>query len=260
MDKLETLKEILAKIDRLCVCYSGGVDSAFLLRVAHDVLGARAFAVMADAAMVPRAELAAARALAAEIGAVCHVLPVDALAVPELRRNDKRRCYYCKANIFGRIRAQAQQLGATALADGKNADDALVYRPGAQAAEELGVLSPLHEAGMTKADIRAYSKALGLPTWDKPANACLATRLPYDTEVTPELLGSVERAEECLHAAGYRNVRVRIHESGTLARVEAPAEALPALIANSALIAAIKAQGFRYITLDAEGFRSGSMD
>ena len=258
MEKLAQLKQRLAGVERLGVCYSGGVDSALLLKVAHDVLGDRAFGIMADAVVVPRAELRDAQALAREIGAACHVVQVDALSVPELRRNDKRRCYHCKMNIFSHIQAKARTLGATVLADGKNADDAKVYRPGAQAAEELGVISPLYDAGMTKAEIRVCSRQLGLPTWDKPSAACLASRLPYDTEVTPALLSRVERAEEALHAHGYLNVRARIH--GDIVRIEAPVDALPALVLEQALFARIKALGFQYVTLDAEGFRSGSMD
>ncbi len=258
MDKLAQLKQNLSGIDRLCVCFSGGVDSTLLLKAAHDALGDRAFAIVADVPMLPRAELAEAIALAERIGARCHVLPIDALAVPELRTNDPRRCYHCKAHIFGRIREKAAELGATLLADGSNADDGKAYRPGAQAAAELGVISPLRDAGLTKADIRAYSHALGLPTWDKPANACLATRLPYDTEVTLEALRRVESAEVLLHARGYVGVRARVH--GDLLRIEAPRERLPELIAEHGLFSDLKALGFRYVTVDAEGFRSGSMD
>jgi uncharacterized protein len=260
MNKLDRLKELLAPLGRLCVCYSGGVDSAFLLKVAYDVLGEGAFAVVADTALLPRTELAEAAALAESIGAACLVIKVDALAVPEVRRNDRQRCYHCKKNLYARIRDRATALGADAVADGKNADDAAVHRPGARAADELGVLSPLCEAGLTKEDIRRCSRRLGLPTWDKPANACLATRLPYDTEVTSTLLEAIENAEELLHARGYHAVRVRVHDGGTIARVEAPLESLPALAAEPGLSAALGASGFRYVTLDMEGLRSGSMD
>lgn len=258
MDKYALLKQNLAGIGRLCVCYSGGVDSALLLKAAHDALGERAFAVIADVPMLPRAELTEALALAERIGARCLALTIDALSVPELQRNDKRRCYFCKAHIFGRIREFAAGLGAVAIADGSNADDARAYRPGAQAAAELGVISPLRDAGMTKADIRACSREQGLPTWDKPANACLATRLPYDSPVTAEALRQVELTEALLHARGYQGVRARVH--GDLLRVEAPAGQLALLVAERELFAEIKKLGFRYVTVDAEGFRSGSMD
>lgn len=257
-DKREALKAYLAAQGTLCVCYSGGVDSALLLKVAHDVLGDRAFAVIADAPMVPRRELAEALKLAEQIGARCHVIKVDALVVEELRNNDKRRCYFCKKNIFSQIQQTAAEYGATAVADGKNADDAKVYRPGAQAASELGVISPLHDAGMSKREIREYSRELGLPTWDKPALACLATRLPYDTEVTLEKLAQVEAAEEVLHDAGFVNVRVRSH--GEIARIEAPQADFAALLSDAGLPERLHEVGFRYITLDMEGYRSGSMD
>ncbi len=258
MDKLDFLKQILAGFDRLCVCYSGGTDSAFLLKVAHDVLGDRAFGVIADAVVLPRAELEDALAQAKEIGAACHVVVVDALSVPQLRANDKKRCYYCKRNIFGQIAGHAALLGASAIADGKNADDALAFRPGAQAAAELGVVSPLYDAGMTKRDIRRYSRELGLKTWDRPAAACLATRVPYDVEVTLELLGRIEAAEALLHEAGFPGVRARVH--GDLLRVEVPREEIGALAARLDLAQTLKHLGFRYVTIDFEGFRSGSMD
>jgi len=257
MDKLELLRQNLSQYARLCVCFSGGVDSTLLLRVAHDALGDNAFAILADTVFIPRREVEEATALARTIGAECRVLILNALGPEQVRYNDKRRCYYCKRNIFTAIQAKALELGATAVADGQNCDDALVYRPGSQAASELGVVSPLAEAGLTKADIRRYSQELGLPTWNKPAYACLASRLPYDTEVTPQALGMIEQAEILLHDRGFLNVRARLH--GDLLRVEAPPVDFAGIL-NADIIAGLKNIGFRYVTLDMEGFRSGSMD
>ncbi|MDR2463086.1 MAG: ATP-dependent sacrificial sulfur transferase LarE [Verrucomicrobiales bacterium] len=257
-DKLPTLKKNLARHQRLCVCYSGGVDSAFLLKMAHDVLGERAFAMIVDSATLPRRELQSALTLAREIGADCHVIERDIFTIPELRQNVLKRCYYCKLSEFGLIKEQAVKLGATAVADGKNADDVKAHRPGIQAADELRVISPLFEAGLTKADIRRYSRELGLPTWEKPSHPCLSTRLPYNTEVTAELLKKIERAEEVLQKAGFREVRVRAH--GDIARIEVPRENFTALTVTPRCVEELKRIGFRYITLDLEGFRSGSMD
>lgn len=259
MDKLGTLRANIRRYEKLCVAFSGGVDSTLLLKAAVDEIGAEnCLAVIADGIMLPRRELAEAISLAEEIGARYEVINIDALAVPEFAANERMRCYFCKKNIFGMIQARAAEEGMP-LADGMNADDVKIFRPGQQAARELGVVSPLAEADMTKAEVREASKTLSLPTWDKPAKACLATRLPYDTPVTAERLRVIEQAEDILRDMELINVRVRLH--GDIARIETDRENFGVLIASDAP-QKIKALGAcaKYITLDLEGFRSGSMD
>ena len=258
MEKLDRLREYLSKFDKLCVAYSGGVDSDLLMNVAYEVLKDNAVAVIGDGIMLSRKDLEDAENLARKTGIKYYVVKVDVFSVNEFKFNDKKRCYYCKKNIMGEIIKKANELGFNTIADGKNSDDGKVYRPGAEAARELGIVSPLYEAGMTKQDIRQAARELGLETWNKPSNSCLATRFPYDTELTAENFAKVEGAELLIAQKGIPSGRVRMH--GDIARIEVPEDRFNELISDRKLIEDIKNFGFRYVTLDLEGFRSGSMD
>ncbi len=258
MEKLDRLREYISKFDKLCVAYSGGVDSDLLMNVAYEVLKDNAIAVIGDGIMLSRKDLKDAEYLAKKTGIKYYVVKTDAFAVKEFKFNDKKRCYFCKKNIMGAVIKKAAELGFDTVADGKNADDGKAYRPGAEAAKELGIVSPLYEAGMTKQDIRQAAKELGLETWDKASNSCLATRFPYDTELTEENFAKVEKAELLLALKGIPSGRVRMH--GDIARIEVPRDRFNELISDQELIENIKKSGFRYVTLDLEGFRSGSMD
>ena len=258
MEKLDRLREYLSNFDKLCVAYSGGVDSDLLMNVAYEVLKDNAIAVIGDGVMLSRKDLEDAENLARKTGIKYYVVKVDVFSVNEFKFNDKKRCYYCKKNIMGEIIKKANELGFDTVADGKNSDDGKVYRPGAEAARELGIVSPLYEAGMTKQDIRQAARELGLETWNKPSNSCLATRFPYDTELTAENFAKVEGAELLIAQKGIPSGRVRLH--GDIARIEVPEDRFNELISDRKLIEDIKNFGFRYVTLDLEGFRSGSMD
>jgi len=257
-EKLDKLREYISGFDRLCVAYSGGVDSDLVMNVAYEVLKDRAIAVIGDGIMLSRKDLDDAERLAKKAGIKYYIVKADAFSVKEFKFNDRKRCYYCKKNIMGGIIEKAKELGFETVADGKNADDGRVYRPGAAAAKELGIVSPLYEVGMTKADIREAAKELGLETWDKASNSCLATRFPYDTELTEENFAKVEAAELAIAKKGIPSGRVRLH--GDIARIEIPKDKFGLFIADRELIEKIKNCGFRYVTLDLEGFRSGSMD
>lgn len=259
--KYQRLQRTLRDLRSLAVGFSGGVDSTLLLRVAHDELGDRVLAVTAASEMHPAAELEAAKALAAEIGAPHVVIETSPLELACVRANPPDRCYHCKRALLTRIARVASERGIDRVADGTNADDADAYRPGLRAAEELGVLRPLQDAGLTKADLRGLSRELGLPTWDKPAYACLATRFPYGHELRPAELRMVEAAEDFLRELGFRQCRVRHH--GSVARIEVePGRVADAAAPETAvrIVRRLREIGFRYVTLDLQGYRSGSFD
>ena len=259
MDKLELLKDNLRSFGKLCVAYSGGVDSAFLLSVAYNVLGENVLAVIIDSPVLARRDREEAINLLKKTGAPYEVIEGSSFDSPEFCENARLRCYYCKQINFQSIQDIAKQHGIEVVADGQNVDDThSTDRPGAKAAAELGVVSPLVDCGFTKEDIRFYSKQLGLPTWDKPSNACLATRLPFGFEITEERLAIVEAAEEALRRRGMEGCRVRWHD--TIARIEAPHRSFETILNTEAIVDEIKALGFKYVTLDLEGFRSGSMN
>lgn len=257
--KLENLKYLLREIGAVAIAYSGGADSTFLLKIAHDTLGEQALGLTADSPSMPRVELEEARALAASIGARHIVLETLELNDPNYVANNTQRCYFCKSHLADTLLGYARAHGYPALLDGNNADDLTDYRPGQRAAKERGVRSPLQEVGLTKAEIRTLAREHGLPNWNKPAAACLSSRLPYNTPVTVEALAQIERSEAFLHRLGFEQVRVRHH--GAVARIELDADDLPAaLTQREAIVAALREAGYAFVTLDLAGFRSGSLN
>jgi uncharacterized protein len=243
------------------VAYSGGVDSAFLAATAHRVLGSRMLAVLADSPSLSRHDFEAACDFARVQQMPLHIIATEELSRPEYQRNDANRCFHCKDELFAAMEALGPKLGFEQIAYGMNADDTHDYRPGQRAAEQHAVLAPLAEAGLTKLEIRALSRAAGFAFWDRPAAPCLSSRVEYGRTVTREVLEQVEKAEESLRQLGFRELRVRHH--GELARVElARAEMSRALTMEmlDAITAALKLAGFQYVTLDCQGFRSGAMN
>jgi uncharacterized protein len=256
---LDVLRRRLRALDRVAVAFSGGADSAFLAWVAADTLGSeRALAVTAVSPSLAADEAADCAALAKEWGLRWQAVDTAELDRPDYVANGTDRCFHCKAELMDVIGPLAEAEGATVVL-GVNVDDLGDHRPGQRAAEERGAVFPLVEAGFTKPDVRAASRALGLRTWDKPAAACLASRIPYGTPVTLSTLGGVGRAEAGLHRLGFRQVRVRHH--GEVARVEVEVDELDAALARRHdVVAAVKAAGYRWVTLDLEGFRSGNLN
>jgi pyridinium-3,5-biscarboxylic acid mononucleotide sulfurtransferase len=258
----DRLLEILRGLGRVAVAFSGGIDSTVVAKAAYLALGDRAVAVTADSPSVPRAEVQEAVGLARRIGIRHRVVQTEEFNDADYVRNDGTRCYYCKSELYTRIEELLPELGARVICSGANLDDQGDYRPGLTAAAEHAVRHPLQEAGFTKADVRALALAWGLPTWDKPASPCLSSRLAPGVEVSPERTARVEAAEEYLRGLGYRECRVRLHE-GELARIEVPAAELARLadpVVREALARRFRELGFRFVTLDLEGFRSGSLN
>jgi uncharacterized protein len=259
-DKTDRLHAILAGMGGCVIGFSGGVDSTLLFAVAAELLGDRALAVTATSQTYPERELKEARELADRIGGRHLVIVSEELDIPEFRDNPRNRCYYCKKELFGKLREVADREGLECVLDGTNCDDAGDHRPGRTAAAELQVRSPLEEAGFTKRDIRDLSRTLGLPTWDKPAFACLSSRFPYGTAITPARVGQVGRAEESLRGLGFRTLRVRYH--GSVARIELGEGEFEraAGIHRDEVVRLVKAAGFTYVALDLQGYRTGAMN
>ena len=264
-EKSALLHQTLAELGSLLVAYSGGTDSAFLAFAAHQALGERMLAVIADSASLPRAELAEALAFTARHGIPTHILYTDELDNPDYQRNDSQRCFHCKDELFTHMERFRSQHDFQHLAFGMNLDDrapdVAAFRPGQAAAAQHGALAPLVTAQLSKPEIRALAREAGLELADKPASACLSSRIAYGLPVTRERLLQVEQAEDALHALGFPQVRVRHH--GDLARIEIAREDLPGALALDTLdriTAAVKPLGFTYITLDTSGYRTGSMN
>jgi len=255
------LTEILASLGHVAIAYSGGADSVFLLRVAMGVLRDRAVPVLGFSESLDQQEFEEAKRTAQAMGAAVTVVETREYDNPAYRENDGSRCYHCKAELFREVRRVADSLGIPHVVDGSNADDVGDYRPGFRARDEQQVRSPLLEAGLDKAAIRSLSRALGLPTWDKPAAPCLASRIPHGTPVTAEKLRQIEAAERDLKSLGFRVVRVRHH--GQVARVEVPSEDVRRLLEpglRGEVVKAVKRAGFLFVAVDLEGFRSGSLN
>jgi uncharacterized protein len=260
-EKLRALEDQLRALNSVMVAYSGGVDSAFLAATAHRVLGERMIAVLADSPSLARRDLEQAVAFAQTVGMPLKIIQTEELDKPEYQRNDASRCFHCKTELFAGMEVLGRELGFTNIAYGMNADDTRDFRPGQRAAEEHKVLAPLARVSLSKVEVRTLAKAAGYALWDRPAAPCLSSRVEYGRPVTREVLEQVERGEEVMRELGFREFRVRHH--GPLARVEIARTEMPRALDMEMLgriTAELKAIGFQYVTLDAAGFRSGSMN
>ncbi|HZP43263.1 MAG TPA: ATP-dependent sacrificial sulfur transferase LarE [Candidatus Binatia bacterium] len=259
--KVERLRALLGELPSALVAFSGGVDSSFLVRVAHDVLGDRCLALTTVSPATPAEDVEDAKRLAEAIGVPHLLIDANELAIAGYAENPLDRCYFCKDNLFTICGAEARRRGLAAVLDGANVDDLRDHRPGLRAAAEQGVRHLLVEADFTKAEIRAASRALGLPTWDRPASPCLSSRFPYGTRITEERLARVAAAERLLRACGFEELRVRFHDQ--IARLEVPLADMPRLLApqtRTRVVDGLRQLGFAYVTLDLQGFRSGSLN
>jgi len=260
-EKYKKLQNILRKMGGVVIGFSGGVDSTLLLKVAADVLHDKALGLIATSNSFPERELEEAKRLGEQIGARIRIVQTEEDSNPQYLSNPVNRCFFCRTELFSKMADVAKEEGLQFLADGTNIDDISDYRPGATAREKYSVRSPLREAGLRKDEIRALSRRLGLPTYDKPALACLASRIPYGSKITPEKLRMIDLAENYLMALGFKTVRVRHYD--TTARIELDADEFAKIMDESIrgkIVHRFKEIGYIYITLDLEGFRSGSMN
>jgi pyridinium-3,5-biscarboxylic acid mononucleotide sulfurtransferase len=259
--RLRALEDRLRALDSVMVAYSGGVDSAYLAATAHRVLGNRMLAVLADSPSLARRDLEQARAFAEAQGIPLRVIQTEELDKPEYQRNDANRCFHCKTELFEGMKKLGAELGFAQIAYGMNADDRRDYRPGQRAAEEHEVLAPLAEVGLTKQEIRTLAKDAGYTLWDRPAAPCLSSRVEYGRTVTREVLEQVERGEESLRVLGFREFRVRHH--GEMARIELARTEMPRALSMEMMdkiSTELRKAGYKYVTLDTTGFRSGSLN
>jgi len=261
LEKIVRVRNITFALDGAVVAFSGGVDSTLILKIAADILGDRVFAATIDSPLAAPGEAGRAKRLAALLGIRHVVVPGKALSDPEFRQNPPERCYLCKRHVYRAMGEIAREMGAEVVLDGANADDTGDFRPGLRAAREMGVRSPLLEAGLTKEEVRRLARELGLPNWNQPAQPCLATRIPYGELITGEKLQQIARAEEFLAERGFSPVRVRHH--GPVARLELPPEQIGRLNDPSLreeIDQALKLLGFLYVSVDLAGLRSGSLN
>jgi uncharacterized protein len=260
-EKLTKLKDTIKTLESVVVAFSGGVDSSLVAKVCYDVLGNKALAVTARSETYPEYEYEDAKKIAKEIGIPHMTIDTSELGIDGFTQNPPNRCYFCKSELFGKLKEIAREKGYKNVADGANLDDVVEYRPGLDAAKELGVRSPLKESGLRKSDIREISKYLKLSNWDKPSYACMSSRFPYGNSITAEKLAIVAAAENYLRGIGLKQFRVRHHD--TIARIEVLPEDIPALLQDGRrkdLVKKFKEIGYKYITIDMEGYRSGSMN
>jgi len=259
--KINKLKKILEDMGSVIIAFSGGVDSSFLLKVAENVLGKNVIAVTAKSPTYPKREFEDAKKIAKILNCRQIIIDSNEMKIKEFRNNPKNRCYFCKKELFLKLISIKNKYKFNFVADGTNYDDLNTFRPGLKALEELGIRSPLADAGLTKEEIRKYSRLLNLSTWNKPAFSCLSSRFPYGEEISKFKLEKIEKAESFLHSLGFRQVRVRYQYP--IARIEIEKEEIPKILQSNIrgkMIKKLKKIGFEYITLDLEGYRSGSMD